>query len=106
MDRSFASISVSELIAGALALALLGASMTSHAQTPSTAPPVAAPNKESRVLADPDTRLYMPCRTGDERESNGSVDSYKPNPKATVMTEEAAKAKGFRASAHKVPCPS
>ncbi len=61
---------------------------------------------EVRVLADPDTKLYMPCRGKDDlRASDSNPDNFKPNPKATVITEESAKQHGFKASAHKVTCP-
>ncbi|MET0292533.1 MAG: hypothetical protein ABW136_09235 [Steroidobacteraceae bacterium] len=114
-SRSFASITLSELVAGAMALALFGATLTTFAQDARTAPRATAvpvspaavtPPKVSRVLADPASKMYMPCRGDDDLSSAApSDDEYKANPNATVMTEEAAKAKGFRASAHKVACP-
>lgn len=117
-SSSLAAISVSELVAGTLALVLLGATVTTFAQTPAppsqTSPaqppatiganrPVVA-RGELRVLADPSSKMYMPCRSADEVVDPDAT-PYTPNPKATVMTEDAAKAKGFRASAHKVSCP-
>jgi hypothetical protein len=126
--RSFASITVVELAAGALTLMLCAATLSAGAQAPSTAappatttpavPPSSAPPTavgasgkpivaadQSKVLADPETRVYSRCRTADEQKAPGENDpGYTPNPKAQVMSEEAAKAKGFKAGAHKVTC--
>jgi hypothetical protein len=117
----------------ALGAALCAATLSAVAQTPNTnapaqapptststsaAPPSATPptavgadgkplvkSDPPRVLADPDLKLYSRCTTGDEHEAADPGDSpYKPNPKAQVMTEEAAKAKGFKAGAHRVAC--
>jgi hypothetical protein len=114
--RSFASISVLELAAGAASLVLCAVTLTAVAQTPtptptppttvgtSIKPPVAA--DPPKVLADPETRIYSRCTTRDERQAPGAEETpYKPNAKAEVMTEDAAKAKGFKAGAHKVTCP-
>lgn len=107
---------------GALSLVLCAASWTAIAQTPITASPstpttapttvIAANGKPveavapSKVLADPDTRIYSRCTTGHEHDPPAQGEApYKPNPKAQVMTEEAAKAKGFKEGAHKVACP-
>jgi hypothetical protein len=107
--RSFASISVLELAAGAASLVLCAVTLTAFAQTPTATPPTAvgASGKpivaveQPKVLADPETRIYSRCTTGDEARDPGAA-PYKPNAKAQVMTEEAAKAKGFKAGAHKV----
>jgi hypothetical protein len=64
----------------------------------------AAPEK--RVLADPDSKMYMPCRDPNESKSTDDASkSIKPNPKASVLSEEAAKQHGFKPSPHKVDCP-
>ena len=62
---------------------------------------------EKLVLADPASKMYMPCR--DPSESSSTDDdaskSVKLNPKASVLTEEAAKQHGYKPSPHKVVCP-
>lgn len=116
--RSFASITTLELAAGAVSLILCAVSLTATAQTPRNAPPstpttaIPANGKPleavqpSRVLANPDTRIYSRCTTGHEHDPPAQGEApYKPNPKAQVMTEEEAKAKGFKEGAHKVACP-
>jgi hypothetical protein len=61
---------------------------------------------EKRVLADPDSKMYMPCRDpNDSRSTDDASKSIKPNPKAAVLSEEAAKQHGFKPSPHKVDCP-
>jgi len=65
-----------------------------------------APKTEKLVLADPDTKLYMPCR--DENDTTVIEDESKEvklNPNAAVLSEEAAKQHGYKAGAHKVKCP-
>jgi hypothetical protein len=61
---------------------------------------------EKRVLADPDSKMYMPCREpNDSRSSDEASKGIKLNPKAAVLSEEAAKQHGFKPSPHKVDCP-
>ena len=117
VNRSFASISVLELAAGAASLVLFAVTLTASAQTPTQAPGVtpapivgangkrvAAP-EQPKVLADPDNGVYHHCTTSAEREAKDSGDAtYTPNPKAQLMTEEAAKQKGLKQAAHKVAC--
>jgi hypothetical protein len=59
---------------------------------------------EKLVLADPDSKMYMPCRDPNEMKTDDST-GFKTNPKAAVMSEEAAKQHGYKGSAHKVVCP-
>lgn len=61
--------------------------------------------EEKLVLADPDTKLYMPCRGPNDLRPDDDSKSFKLNPKASVLSEEAAKQHGYKASAHKVDCP-
>ena len=98
-------------MAGVIAAGVLCAiALIAHAQA--TAPvAVGADRKapvgpaQSKVLADPDTKMYSVCTTGDEHRAPGETEpQYKRPPKAEVMTEEEAKARGYRAGAHKVPC--
>ena len=90
---------------------------TTPAVPPSSTPPASPPTAvgadrktpdarpPSKVLADPDTKIYSRCATGEEPGARDpGDDSYTPNPKAQVMTEEAARAKGFKEGAHRVPC--
>jgi hypothetical protein len=107
---AFACISVLELVAGAAGLVLFAASVSAFSQTP---PPRAAVGldgkpvvevKPARVLADPATKMYSVCTTDGEHKAVDGDSDYKPNPAAQLMTEEAAKAKGFKAGAHKVTC--
>ena len=60
---------------------------------------------EKLVLADPDTKLYMPCRGPNDLRPDDDSKSFKLNPKAAVLSEEAAKQHGYKPSAHKVDCP-
>ena len=61
---------------------------------------------EKLVLADPASKLYMPCRDANDLGSAEAASKpIKLNPKAAVLTEEAAKQHGYRPSAHKVVCP-
>ncbi len=105
-------------LAGVFAAALLcGIALIAHAQ--STTAPVAPPPstavegsgkprvapEPSKVLADPDTRMYSVCTTGSEHDAPDDGDSqYKRPPKAVVITEDDAKKRGYRAGAHKVSC--
>ena len=122
--HSFASISVLELAAGAVGMVLFAATLTAVAQTPltGTAPPAATATvapppaigangrpagtaQPSRVLADPGTKLYNRCTSTDDRAAADPGDpGFKRDPKAQLMTEEEAKAKGYKAGAHKVSC--
>lgn len=62
--------------------------------------------REKLVLADPATKLYMPCRDVNESsETDESPNRVKLNPKAAVLSEEAAKQHGYKPSPHKVDCP-
>jgi hypothetical protein len=61
---------------------------------------------EKRVLADPATKRYMPCRdANDAKSSDADASPVKLNPKAAVLSEEAAKQHGYKSSPHKVDCP-
>lgn len=60
---------------------------------------------EKLVLADPDSKMYMPCRGPNDIRPDDDGKGVKPNPRAAVMSEEAAKQHGFKGSAHKVDCP-
>jgi hypothetical protein len=61
---------------------------------------------EKLVLADPDSKLYMPCRDANDSSSTDDASkSIKLNPKASVLSEEAAKQHGFKPSPHPVDCP-
>jgi hypothetical protein len=61
---------------------------------------------EKLVLADPDSKMYMPCRDAGESSSSLQTPSAaKPSPKSAVLSEEAAKQHGYRPSPHKVVCP-
>jgi hypothetical protein len=61
---------------------------------------------EKLVLADPDSKMYMPCRDpNDSTSRDDESKSVKPNPKAAVLSEEAAKQHGYKPSPHKVVCP-
>ena len=65
-----------------------------------------AAKPEKRVLADPDSKMYMPCReANDSSSADDSSNRIKPNPKAAVLSEEAAKQHGFKPSPHKIDCP-
>jgi hypothetical protein len=92
-------------LAGVVAAAVLcGIALITHAQTITPRERKPAP-EQTMVLADPDTKMYSVCTTGGEHEAPGSNDSpYKRPPKAEIITEEAAKARGFRPGAHKVAC--
>lgn len=59
---------------------------------------------EKLVLADPDSKMYMPCRDANDMKTDDST-GFKVNPKASVMSEEAARQHGYKGSAHKVVCP-
>lgn len=62
--------------------------------------------QEKRVLADPATKRYMPCRDATEAsETEDAANRPKLNPKAAVLSEEAAKQHGYKPSPHKVDCP-
>ena len=62
--------------------------------------------QEKLVLADPATKLYMPCRDANESsQTDESPNRIKLNPKAAVLSEEAAKQHGYKPSPHKVDCP-
>lgn len=61
--------------------------------------------QEKLVLADPDSKLYMPCRDPNDKSTEDSANRPKLNPKAAVLSEEAAKQHGYKASAHAVDCP-
>jgi hypothetical protein len=64
----------------------------------------AAPEK--LVLADPASKMYMPCRDpNDSKSTDDDSASIKPNPKAAVLSEEAAKQHGYKPSPHKATCP-
>ena len=110
-------------LASVFAAALLcGIALIAHAQAPTPAapagvPPAAPPTAigangkpivqpvPSKVLADPDTKMYSVCTDGSEHE--GAVEStpqYKRPPKSVIVTEEEAKSRGYRAGAHKVSC--
>jgi hypothetical protein len=88
--------------------------LAAHAQVSAPPPPRAAVGLdgkrlvapvESRVLADPQTRMYSLCTTGDEPGApDGSAAGYVRPPKSEVITEVAAKARGYRPSAHRVSC--
>jgi len=65
--------------------------------------PIPVPT-ENLVLADPATKLYMPCRGPNDLKPDDSK-SVKLNPKAAVLSEEAAKQHGYKPSPHKVDCP-
>lgn len=62
----------------------------------------------NQVIADPQTRMYQRCTTSDEHETpivSDAADAKKPpRPPGDLMSEEQAKAKGFRPGAHKVNC--
>jgi hypothetical protein len=61
---------------------------------------------EKLVLADPASKMYMPCRDpNDSKSTDDDSKGIKPNPKAAVLTEEAAKQHGYKPSPHKVVCP-
>jgi hypothetical protein len=61
---------------------------------------------EKLVLADPDSKMYMPCRDPNEASSvDDAANTIKPSPKSAVLSEEAAKQHGFKPSPHKVVCP-
>ena len=61
---------------------------------------------EKLVLADPDSKMYMPCRgPNDSKSTDAASKPIKLNPKAAVLSEEAAKQHGFKPSAHQVDCP-
>ena len=61
---------------------------------------------EKLVLADPASKMYMPCRDPNDAKSSDDAESaIKPNPKASVLSEEAAKQHGYKPSPHKVVCP-
>lgn len=93
---------------------LCGIGIVAHAQTTAPPPPPTAVAVDGtakpappppKVLADPDTRLYALCMTADELPAPDSkTPKYVRPPKAQVMTEDVAKAQGFRPSAHKVSC--
>ncbi|RYZ68043.1 MAG: hypothetical protein EOP08_01450 [Proteobacteria bacterium] len=62
--------------------------------------------EEKLVLADPESKMYMPCRDPNESKStDDSSSTVKLNPKAAVLSEEAAKQHGYKPSPHKVVCP-
>lgn len=61
---------------------------------------------EKLVLADPASKMYMPCRDpNDSKSSDDAAGDIKLNPKAAVLSEEAAKQHGYKPSPHKVVCP-
>ena len=91
-----------------------GAQLTPSEESPPRQPPsnVDANGKsvpataEKLVLADPATKLYMPCRDrNDSLSADEAAKSPKLNPKAAVLSEEAAKQHGYKPSPHKVVCP-
>jgi hypothetical protein len=114
--------SITRAIVGLAAVVLASASWAQQAQesVPSqespvrSAPPstvdadgksVAAPG-EKLVLADPATKMYMPCRDANDALSpDEAAKSPKLNPKAAVLSEEAARQHGYKPSPHKVTCP-
>ena len=63
---------------------------------------------ENQVLADPATKMYQLCTTSDEHEAPPLSDTpaagKSARPAGTLMSEEEAKAQGFRPGAHKVNC--
>jgi hypothetical protein len=91
-----------------------GAELAPAQESPMRQPPSAAdvngksaPVKaEKLVLADPDSKMYMPCRDPNESSSvDETASTVKPSPKSAVLSEEAAKQHGFKPSPHKVVCP-
>jgi hypothetical protein len=112
------SRSLSKLAGVFTGAVLCGIGLIAHAQTtgqpsPPPAPPTAIGGNgkplvdpvQSKVLADPDTRMYSRCTTGDEHEAPvKGAPEYKRPPKAEVITEDEAKSRGYRPGAHKVSC--
>jgi hypothetical protein len=112
--RSSYGGSVPEFAGVIVATVLCGIALVAHSQTATPAPPTTAIAVDGRakpapepqkVLADPDTKMYAKCMAADDQPApDSNQPKYVRPPKAQVMTEEAAKAGGFRPSAHKVSC--